>query len=203
MQPNLTKPVAVSQMSPRRLPDDSQTSPRRLPDVSPTSPRRLPDDSQTTPRRLPDDSRTTPGRLPDDSQTSPRPLPDHSQTTPRRLPDVSPTSPRRLGDVCRVYSTVYCARGEQSVWAVTNRTDLHPRLLRPPHISIISHCEPNDVLEQYFQRFSVSLHFANVRAILRRAPAPPPATTAIAAAHSALARAEAQRSAGPMCLDPP
>ena len=115
MPPNLTKPVAVSQMSPRRLPDDSQT----------------------TPRRLPDDSRTTPRRLPDVSQTTPRPLPDDSQTTPRRLPDVSPTSPRRLGDVCRVYSTVYCARGEQSVWAVTNRTDLHPRLLRPPHISII------------------------------------------------------------------
>ena len=62
--------------------------------------------------------------------------------------------------------------------------------------------QPNDILEQYFQRFSVSLHCANVRAILRRAPAPPPATTAIAAAHSALARAEAQRSAGPMCLDP-
>ena len=42
MPPNLTKPVAVSQMSPRRLPDDSQTSPRRLPDVSQTSGRRLP-----------------------------------------------------------------------------------------------------------------------------------------------------------------
>ena len=63
--------------------------------------------------------------------------------------------------------------------------------------------KPSDMLEQYYQRFSVSLHRANVRAILRRAPAPPPATTALAAAQSALARAEAQRSAGPMCLDPP
>ncbi len=137
MQPNLTKPVAVSQMSPRRLPDDSQTSPRRLPDVSPTSPRRLPDDSQTTPRRLPDDS----------------------QTSPRRLPDVSQTSGRRLGDVCRVYSTVYCARGEQSVWAVTNRTDLHPRLLRPPHISIIYFIAVLPGAGFYFIHFIYSIHF--------------------------------------------
>ena len=48
MPPNLTKPVAVSQMSPRRLPDDSQTTPRRLPDVSPTSPRRLGDVWETS-----------------------------------------------------------------------------------------------------------------------------------------------------------
>ena len=129
MPPNLTKPVAVSQMSPRRLPDDSQT----------------------TPRRLPDDSRTTPGRLPDDSQTSPRPLPDHSQTTPRRLPDVSQTSPRRLPDVWEtsgrrlpsIQYSVLCndpvARGEQSVWDMTNHTSRLPKLLRPPHIRIILH----------------------------------------------------------------
>ena len=56
-------------------------------------------------------------------------------------------------------------------------------------------------LEQDYRLLSVSLHRANVRAILRRAPAPVPATTALAVAQSALARAEAHRVAGPMCLD--
>ena len=116
MPPNPTNPVAVSQMSPRRLPDDSQTSPRRLPD-----------DSQTTPRRLPNHSQTTPRRLPDVSQTSPRRLQDVWETSGRRLPSIQ-------------YS-VLCndpvARGEQSVWDMTNHTSRLPKLLRPPHIRII------------------------------------------------------------------
>ena len=45
------------------------------------------------------------------------------------------------------------------------------------------------------------LHRANARAILRRAPAIPPPQSAMAAAQAALARAQAENSAGNMFVD--
>ena len=97
--------------------------------------------------RLPDVSQTTPRRLPGDSQTAPRRLPDGSQTTPRRLPDdweanlepALPQAPVPAGNLIQ-YIVLYnspVAREEQSVLAVTNRTVLHPKLLRPPPNTII------------------------------------------------------------------
>ena len=56
-------------------------------------------------------------------------------------------------------------------------------------------------LEQSMQTLSVCLHRANARAILRRAPAIPPPHSAMAAAQSALARAQAENSAGNMLID--
>ncbi len=92
-------------------------------------------------------SQTTPRRLPGDSQTAPRRLPDGSQTTPRRLPDdweanlepALPQAPVPAGNLIQ-YIVLYnspVAREEQSVLAVTNRTVLHPKLLRPPPNTII------------------------------------------------------------------
>ena len=60
---------------------------------------------------------------------------------------------------------------------------------------------PSVKLEQSLQSLSVSLHRANARAILRRAPAIPPPHSAMAVAQAALARAQAEHSAGNMCLD--
>ena len=48
---------------------------------------------------------------------------------------------------------------------------------------------------------AVCLHRANARAILRRAPSIPPARSAMALAQAALARAQAENAAGPMCID--
>eukprot|EP00662_Eupelagonemidae_sp_cell21_P009801 gene9801-biopygen106746 len=56
-------------------------------------------------------------------------------------------------------------------------------------------------LEQFHQTLSVCLHRCNARAILRRCPAVPPPASAAAAAQAALASAEAERSAGAVCLD--
>ena len=95
------------------------------PYVSQTSPRRLPDDSQATPRRLPDGSQTTPRRLPDDWEAN--------------LEPALPQAPVPAGNLIQ-YIVLYnspVAREEQSVLAVTNRTVLHPKLLRPPPNTII------------------------------------------------------------------
>ena len=56
-------------------------------------------------------------------------------------------------------------------------------------------------LEQCLQNFSISLHRANARAVLRRAPAIPPPQSAIATAQTALARAEAENAADDMSVD--
>ena len=56
-------------------------------------------------------------------------------------------------------------------------------------------------LEQSLQTLSVCLHRANARAILRRAPAIPPPHSAMASAQAALARAQAENSAGNMFVD--
>ena len=139
--------------------------------------------------RLPDVSQTTPRRLPGDSQTAPRRLPDGSQTTPRRLPDdweanlepALPQAPVPAGNLIQ-YIVLYnspVAREEQSVLAVTNRTVLHPKLLRPPPNTIISHprrmcpaqpiystsvikpiCSPRRGLEYLYT--SQNLHFRQV-----------------------------------------
>jgi len=61
---------------------------------------------------------------------------------------------------------------------------------------------PAEKLEQFYQTLSIALHRANARSILRRFPAPPPATSVVASAQAALARAHAESAAGPMCLDP-
>ncbi len=57
---------------------------------------------------------------------------------------------------------------------------------------------PSEKLEQYLQSLSVSLHRANARAVLRRAPVVLPAVPAVAAAQAALAAAQAERSAAPL-----
>ena len=60
---------------------------------------------------------------------------------------------------------------------------------------------PSLLFTQWARRLSVCLHRANARAILRRAPAIPPPHSAMAAAQSALARAQAENSAGNMLID--
>ena len=61
---------------------------------------------------------------------------------------------------------------------------------------------PSVKQEQLYQSLSVCLHRANARSILRRAPPIPPACSAMAVAQAALARAQAENSAGIMCIDP-
>ena len=60
---------------------------------------------------------------------------------------------------------------------------------------------PSVKQEQLLQSLSVCFHRGNARAILRRAPAIPSARSAMALAQAALARAQAENSAGPMCID--